>query len=49
MTEVITFSIPKGLRAEIDAARGDVPRSRFIAKLLVSCLNQGSSRGKYYT
>lgn len=40
MTEIITFSIPKGLRTKIDAARGDISRSRFIARLLQSCLNQ---------
>src|SRR5512133_676593 len=34
MTEIITVTIPKGLRLKIDSARGDVPRSKFISKSL---------------
>ena len=41
MTEVISFSIPAGLRRKIDTIRGDVPRSRYIVKLLESAVSKG--------
>jgi hypothetical protein len=34
MTETISFAIRRELREHIDNLRGDVPRSRFISKIL---------------
>jgi len=41
--EIITFSISKQLRREIDALRGDIPRSKFITRLIESTMSEGKS------
>lgn len=49
MTEIISFSIPAELRRKIDMLRGDVPRSKYIVRLIESavskCINIDSSAG----
>jgi hypothetical protein len=34
MTEIVSFAIRRELREQIDNLRGDIPRSRFISKIL---------------
>ena len=34
MTEVITCSISRELREKIDLLRGDIPRSKFMTRIL---------------
>jgi hypothetical protein len=38
MSEIITLTIKKELKEEIDSIRGDIPRSKFIARLLEKTL-----------
>ena len=40
--EVLTMgvSLPKRVYQEIDAQRGDIPRSRYILKILEECLER---------
>lgn len=40
MTETISVTIPQGLRKQIDSLRGDVSRSRFIARALQTVLQE---------
>ena len=41
MTEVIFFSIPTELRRKIDTIRGDIPRSKYIVRLLEAAVSKG--------
>ena len=41
MTEVISFAIKRELREQIDMLRGDVSRSRFIARILQKAVEKG--------
>lgn len=34
MNEIISFYIPSELRKRIDSERGDIPRSRYILRIL---------------
>jgi hypothetical protein len=38
MSEIITLTITKELKEEIDLIRGDIPRSKFIVRLLEKTL-----------
>lgn len=40
---IISISLPKELLEKIDRERGDVPRSRYVAKLLLRALKVGHS------
>jgi hypothetical protein len=46
MTEVITCSISRELREKIDLIRGDIPRSKFMTRILHQALdtNIGNSQ-----
>ncbi len=46
MTNIITFSISKNLLEQMDRRRGDIPRSRYITRLLESAMMQGGSKMK---
>ena len=46
MTEIITFSISKHLLREMDKTRGDIPRSKYITRLLENAMLQ--RRAKNY-
>jgi hypothetical protein len=39
MTEIITCSISRELREKIDLLRGDIPRSKFMTRILRQALN----------
>lgn len=34
MGEIISLYIPAGLKSKIDIERGDIPRSRYVLKIL---------------
>ncbi len=34
MTEIISLAISPSLRAKIDKTRGDIPRSKYVSKIL---------------
>jgi hypothetical protein len=38
MSEIVTLTITKELKDEIDSIRGDIPRSKFIVRLLEKTL-----------
>ena len=40
MTETVTVSISKNLQKQIDDARGDVSRSRFVTRALEQALSK---------
>ena len=44
MTEIITCSISRELREKIDLIRGDIPRSRFMTRILLRALD--TDKGK---
>jgi hypothetical protein len=44
MRETITLSIARQLLRKIDVLRGDVPRSKFITRLIESTMFDGTSR-----
>jgi len=44
MRETITLSIARQLLRKIDGLRGDVPRSKFITRLIESTMSEGTSR-----
>ena len=46
MTNIITFSISKQLLEQMDRRRGDIPRSRYITRLLESAMMKGEHKMK---
>jgi len=42
-TTTIAVSLPIDVLEAIDAARGDVPRSRFLTRLFKNTLNRGTT------
>jgi metal-responsive CopG/Arc/MetJ family transcriptional regulator len=40
MTEIITFSISKHLLKKMDKTRGDIPRSKYITRMLENAMLQ---------
>lgn len=44
MTEIITFSVTKGLREEIDKLRGDIARSKFISRIIEDAVQPQTKR-----
>jgi metal-responsive CopG/Arc/MetJ family transcriptional regulator len=49
MNEIISFSISNELRRKIDAIRGDIPRSKFIARLIEAMISdEKETRLSYY-
>jgi hypothetical protein len=44
MTEVVSFAIRRELREHIDNIRGDIPRSRFISKILERAIEKGGDK-----
>lgn len=43
MTEIISISFPEELRKKIDMIRGDIPRSKYIVRLVESTLTNEKS------
>jgi len=39
MTEIISFSLPKGMLEKLDIQRGDIARSKFLSRILETALN----------
>ena len=44
MNEIISFTIKNSLKRKLDRFRGDIPRSRFIVRLLESYFNNKENR-----
>jgi metal-responsive CopG/Arc/MetJ family transcriptional regulator len=44
MTEIISFSLPKGMLEKLDLVRGDIARSKFITRVLETVVNQETSK-----
>ncbi len=44
MTNIITFSISKYLLEQMDRRRGDIPRSRYINRLLENAMVQEGTK-----
>jgi len=47
MTQIVTFSISKHLLDKMDTRRGDIPRSRYITRLLEDAMNQKNKSDQY--
>ena len=41
MSESITITVPRELKDRIDVLRGEIPRSRFLSKLIKNAVQLG--------
>jgi hypothetical protein len=41
MTEIISFTLKRELFQQIESLRGEIPRSRFISRLLEKAIGKG--------
>jgi metal-responsive CopG/Arc/MetJ family transcriptional regulator len=46
MTEIISFSLPKGMLKKLDKERKDVARSKFISNLIQAAIKENELSSK---